>query len=323
MAGQRLDRRDPRLIGRARPIALVSLALGAAGCGPAPPMPEGAVPLEAIVTARSMVGPWDWVHYEVEDGTLRRERERWRFEVTADPRRLVGHYHRDVLVRALDAVPFTCNQKTRYHQRAEILVGAEVGPDGVAVAELSYLAEPGPCDPGLRQLGSYVATIDGDELHLSWGGGVAILTRTTEVRDPIAAPTPAPPSGRWSWRTTSWTRSGLIRHELEDWELAVSDDGLLAGTYVREVTERSPDGADLPCAGAPGFGFADRYLLRGRRSDDRWLLEEVSVIAGEHPCLSQTPRRTLDAGTLVDDGDHVVVSWRGKRRQVLARHDAE
>jgi hypothetical protein len=304
--------------------ALAALAALAA-CAEPPPLPDGAVRLDAIVTAQQMTGSWDWVHVEIEHGTQRRERERWTFGATEDRRRLVGRYTRDVFVRALDRVPFECNQQTRYHQRAEIFVEAMVIATGVAIHERSYRTDPGPCDRGLRELGSYVATVDGDELHLAWPGGDATLTRATDDPPPPPPASAIAPAGRWTWHLTSWSRAGMVRAEHEDWELALGDDGLLGGTYVREVSERSPDGAAIPCAGAAAWGFADRYLVRGKPLEDGgegWRLEEVGVVAGQHPCLAATASRALDTATVTAEGEHVVLTWRGKRRQVLRRPEA-
>ena len=303
-------------------MAVVAWGAAAACVAPAP-VPDDAVSLEAIVTGQQLAGVWEWIHYEVDDGALRREREQWRFVTTDDPRRLVGRYRRDVVVRALDGVPFECNQDTRYHQRADLTVRADVVAAGVAITELGYQAEPGPCDPGLRQLGAYVATVRRDRLLLSWPGGTATLVRAIDAPPAPSPPVATSPAGRWTWHAASWTRSGLVRHEHEDWELAVGADGAIGGSYVREVTVRSPDGADLPCAGAPSYGFVDRYLVRGDRADDRWRIEERAALPGQHPCLADTPARTLDGATLVADGEHVVLAWRGKRRQVLLRPAAE
>lgn len=318
MARQRLEQARQ---GVAFP-GLTSVVVLVAACGePAPRSPD-AVPLDAIVTARKLTGAWDWIHYETEDGTFRRERERWTFAPTADRRRLVGRYTRDVQVRALDGTPFECNQKPRYHQRAEIYVQADVVATGVEITEQSYRTDPGPCDHGLRQLGTYLATIEGDELHLEWSGGEAVLVRALDEAPPDEPSLAEPPGGRWTWRVTSWTRAGMIRDEVEDWEIAAGDDGAIGATYVREVVERSPDGAPIPCAGAAAWGFVDRYLVRGRPMEDGndgWRVEEIDVVPGSHPCIAATATRSLDTATVTTDGDHVVLQWRGKRRQVLAR----
>lgn len=318
MAGQRLDRRHQGL------GLVVGAAVLAACASPAPP--PDAVPLDVVIAGHQLLGGWEWVHFQLEAGTVRRERERWRFTPGADARHLTGRYERDVLVRALDGVPFECNQRTRYTQRTTLTITAEVTAAGVVIAERDYATAPSPCDPGLRQLGSYLGTRTGDRLELSWDGGVATLVREAAPRPGpaavaplVRAAEPAAPAGRWRWQARSWTRAGLARLELEDWELAVGADGTLGGTYVRDVTVQSPDGAPLPCAGAPAYGFVDRYLVRGVRAEDGWRLEETAVAAGEHPCLAATPSRTLDAGTVTVDGDYLVVIWRGKRRQVLGR----
>ncbi|HUQ04568.1 MAG TPA: hypothetical protein VM261_18840 [Kofleriaceae bacterium] len=307
-------------------VAFAACAAGLIACAEPVPLPDGAVPLDAIVTAQKLTGAWEWVHFEIEAGTQRRERERWTFGPTSDRTKLVGRYTRDVLVRSLDSLPFECNQETRYRQRAEIFVEAVATATGVAIQEVSYRTDPGPCEHGLRELGAYTAVIDGDELHLAWPGGNATLARASDAPAPAPPETAPPPAGRWTWDVTSWTRSGMVRDEYEDWELAVGDDGLLGGTYVREVSESSPDRTDIPCAAAPSWGFVDRYVVRGRPMEDGgdgWRIEEVGFVAGQHPCLAATPRRVLDAATLTAEGEHVVVRWRGKRRQVLLRPGAE
>jgi len=298
----------------------VAAACGA--CAAETPLPAGAVRLDAIVTAQNLVGAWEWSHFEIEDGTSRRERERWAFAPTTERRRLVGRYTRDVLVRALDGVPFECNQETRYDLRSEVFFEATVVATGVAIREMSYRVDPGPCERGLRELGSYVATFEDGELRLAWRGGDARLARAGD--EPPASPPPRaePPAGRWTWAITSWTRAGMVRDEYEDWELAVGEDGQIGGTYVREVSERAPDGAVIPCAGATTWGFVDRYLVRGKPMEDGgggWRIEEIDHVAGDHPCIAATPRRTLDSAMLTADGEHVVLRWRGKRRQVLLR----
>lgn len=312
------DRGPPesRLAG---PRLAVAAALAcAAACTPPPPPPPGAIPLDVVVDAKRLTGAWEWIHVSVDSGAMIRERERWRFAAGADARHLVGVYRRDVLARALDGVPFECNQRLRYRQRALHTVTAEVTADGIRIVEGGYTATPSPCDPGLRVLGDYLAELDGDRLHLRWEGGNATLTRVADEPFPEAPPRPPAPAGRWTWAMTSWTKTGLIRHEDEDWELAVGPDGAVGGTYVRAVTVRSPDDTPLPCAGAPSYSFTDRYLVRGTRTDDGWRLDETAVTAGDHPCLADTPARTLDGATATLDGDFLILTWRGKRRQVLA-----
>lgn len=293
--------------------------LAAAGCNPPPAPPPDAIPLDVVIAGRQLAGAWDWLHFEVADGAMVREREHWRFTATEVRRRLVGFVRRDVLVRSLDGVPFECNQRPRYRQRALIAVTADVGAAGITITERSYDAEPSPCDPGLRRLGEYLGTVDGDRLTLTWDDGEANLNRAAEWTPPDPPPTAPAPAGRWRWEASAWTKAGLVRHEDEDWELAVSETGEVAGSYVRAVTVRSPDNLPLPCAGAPAYAFADRYLVRGKAAEDGWTLDEVAVVPGDHPCLAETPHRTLDAATIRVDGDFLVLSWRGKRRQVLAR----
>jgi len=309
-----------RHAGRAWLIGAALAAATPAGCGPAEPLPPGALTLPDVIAARHLAGDWEWRHITVEDGTVRRERERWQFEPTADRTVLTGRYQRDVLVRALDGVPFTCNQQTRYAQRAEFAVRAQIVAGGARVAELSYIVAPSPCDPGLRTTTSYRATLHHDRLRLTWDGGDAELERAeAEPVEAPPAPVAPPPSGRWTWSLRSYDRAGLVEDEHEEWELTAAPDGRIAGSYLRTVTVRDPEGAPVACAHGPGYRFVDRYLVRGAADGDGWRLDETAVSAGQHPCLAGTPRRTLDGARATAVGDYLVLEWRGRRRQVLTR----
>lgn len=314
MARRRVDRRQP---GLARPALLVF----AAACGAPPSPPPGALTLDDVIAADLLAGEWTWHHVESDGGTSRHEREHWRFTLTAERVVLAGRYTRDVDVRALDDVPFVCAQRPHYQLHADHEVTARIVRGGARIEEGAYQTRPSPCDPGLRHVTTYDAELHRDRLVLRWDGGEATLVRPRVTVDPVSGPRPTPPApaGRWTWATTSWTRAGLIQREDEDWELATSADGVLAGTYLRTTTVRSADGAPLACAGASSYRYLDRYLVRGQRDDDGWRLEEVGAQAGEHPCLAATPTRTRDAATGAIEGDYLVLHWRGKRRQVLAR----
>ena len=106
MAGQRLHQGRQGVAVATRAARTLGVAAACGACAAETPLPAGAVRLDAIVTAQNLVGAWEWSHFEIEDGTSRRERERWAFAPTTERRRLVGRYTRDVLVRALDGVPF-------------------------------------------------------------------------------------------------------------------------------------------------------------------------------------------------------------------------
>jgi hypothetical protein len=258
------------------------------------------------------VGDWAWVHQTTEDGVLVTEYERWHFD-WPDGAEARGTYRRDTAFVSLDGTPFVCAQRASYVQSALFEVRAFFD-GGLVVEEVDYRALPSPCEHGLRHTARYDAFFDGADLVLAWDGG----SQTLEPAPPEDVSLPIPPptvAGPWRWHVTSLDRSGLVRDEVEAWELAVADDGAIAGTYVRTVTTASPDGTRIPCAGAPRWSFTDRYLLRGNLAH----LAEVAVDAGAHPCLEAHPDRHLDAAWATTVGDHLLLTWRGNRTQVLHR----
>jgi hypothetical protein len=302
---------------------LVLLALAAcqpAGAGtpttrPAPP------PRVQLLT--DLVGGWRWILRTGEAGTTRVESETWRFRPTPGvPTELSGRYLRDVEVRADDRVPFACNQRPWYRQRAIYDVTVQPTRTGFAVRETDYRTEPGPCDHGFRHLGGYAGEGDGERFTLRWDQGTQTLWQTDgEFSDLPVAPWPATPelAGPWRWDATAYDDTGNLRDESEWWEITRRNERQLDITYRRRVTVRSPDGSAIACAGGPSWSFDDAYLLTGEREEEHWHLHELSADPGDHPCLQATPRRSLDEATAEQLGDYLVLEWRGKRRQVLYR----
>lgn len=316
-------------------IRHVAVVVALAACAPRRE-PEGVRVADVLMT-RAMAGTWEWRLDSGDAATTHRERERWTFAPSSDWRTLLGSYHRDVELIARDGVPFTCSQRPWYRLATDVVVTAHAEPGGAAVDELTYAAAPSPCEKGLRTPVRFHATLERGQLVLRWPGGEAHLDRAPPPPPPAPPAHPPAPSGPWTWSATSWTKTGLVQREDERWELAASASGDLAGWYVRTVSIHDPTGAAIPCAGAASYQFVDRYLVRGRSlvdlsatapdparvpvDDDRpgdWRFAEVAVAAGAHPCLA-SPRRMLDGATFDVVGDALVLTWRGRRRQVLWR----
>lgn len=289
-------------------------------------------------------GTWQWAHLVDEPSGRRLEREEWRWIPGARPGVVHGHYLREVTVRTAGE-PFACNQDRVYTQRAWYEVEAravkEPGKPArhIEIVETAYRTEPSPCDHGFRKLGRYLATVRGDRAVLIFPEGRQTLWRTDATGGPLPVPwetAPAPLSGAWRWESQSLDEQGHLRREDERWELALTDAsfdrgleaGLAAaaehtkifdGVYTRTVTVQSRDGSLIPCAGAPSYGFEDRYVVTGKRRGPLIAVKETASAAGQHPCLRDRPRRDLDSATLELEGAHLVLDWRGKRRQVLHR----
>jgi hypothetical protein len=261
-----------------------------------------------------------------EAGTTRVEEEAWRFAPDRGVAgRLAGRYVRSVEVRSSDGIPFHCDQRARYRQRALFDVTVDPEGDGLVVHETGYITEPSPCDHGFRKTGDYHAHLAGERLVLAFDGGDQTLWKTDDGSGPLPdAPWPVAydPSGPWRWDATTYDPSGDIRDEHEWWEVTPRDDkNRIDLTYRRRVTITSVDGKPIACAKAPSWSFDDAYVLDGQREEEHWHLWERAVEPGDHPCLRATPRRSLDEATAEQIGDYYVLEWRGKRRQVLYRPD--
>jgi hypothetical protein len=279
--------------------------------------------------ALSLAGEWRWMLRTEEAGTSRVETETWHLHRNPSaPMQLVGRYVRSVEVRSLDRVPFRCNERPWYRQRAlyDVVVAVGSAASTFDIDETGYATEPTPCDHGFRHVGAYTATLHGDRLELHWDGGVQTLWKVDEqvTPAPIAPwPTTFDPVGAWRWDATSYDADGNVRVESEWWELTRRGDAHLDATYRRRVTTHSPDGTPIACAGAPSWSFDDAYILAGEREEDHWHFHELAVEPGDHACLRATPKRTLDEATGEQIGDFLVLEWRGKRHQVLYRPDPE
>lgn len=286
------------------------------GSQPAPPAHQ--------YTVLDLVGSWEWLLRTEEAGTSRVEQEQWHLRPDPGaPTRLVGRYIRDVEVRSLDRVPFQCNQRPWYRQRATYDVTAEVDAQGVFhVHETGYTTEPSPCDHGFRRMSDYQVELHGMRLTLRWDGGAQTLWKTSSASTPLPdAPWPQTydPAGPWRWDITSYDDDGNIRDETEWWQITRRTETRLDATYRRRVTVRSPDGSPIACAGAPSWTFDDAYVLDGQKEEEHWHFYELAVEPGDHPCLHATPKRNLDEATAEQIGDFLVLEWRGKRREILYR----
>ncbi|MGE0398633.1 MAG: hypothetical protein AB7T06_18145 [Kofleriaceae bacterium] len=312
-------------------VLVASVALVASCKSPGTPThTKTTTPAEKPFALADVVGTWRWLLRTTSDGTTRIEDEEWRFRPGPAPTQLVGRYVRSVEVRSDDGVPFQCNQRPWYRQRAVFDVIVEPKPDvggksaGFTITETAYRAEPSPCDHGYRHVGAYTAELAGDHLVLAWDGGTQSLLHIDRETPELAAdPWPSTPAlvGSWRWDATSFDDEGNIHDETEWWELTRRTDTAIDGTYRRRVTVRSPDGRDIACAKAPTWTFDDAFIFDGQREEEHWHFYERAVDPGDHPCLRTTPRRALDEATAEQRGDSLVLEWRGKRRQVLYRPD--
>jgi hypothetical protein len=301
-------------------VAVVALFLA---CQPRGANSSHPVQPSQQVTLLDLAGSWRWMLRTNEAATSRVEDEQWQLHADPTaPTRLVGRYLRTVEVRSTDRVPFQCNQRLFYRQRAIFDVVAELEGTHFVVHETAYKAEPSPCDHGFRHMSTYTIEPHGNRMTLRWDHGSQTLWQV-DTPTPITEPwTEAPdPTGPWRWQATSYDDDGNVRDEAEWWEITRRTDTRLDMTYRRRVIVRNPEGKPIACANAPSWTFDDAYVLSGQKEEEHWHFYELAVEPGDHPCLRATPKRALDEATAEQIGDFLVLEWRGKRRQILYRGD--
>ena len=332
-------------------LALVT-ALAGHGCGKAPAAPvavEPEPPPRTELLASDLAGTWKWSLVSEESGIRRIELETWRLASTGegDPDALTGSCERSVTFLSLDGTPFSCNQSLHYQLRATYRIEGRVADQAIDLVERDFHVAASPCEPGDRGLARYRGSLrDALTMHLTWDGGEQTLARVaqakggrattdahadrhdqtgTEARapaDPSASPSadalPTPLTGSWRWHSRN-RDADEVRVEVEDWRLdEAADSGVLSGTVVRTVTVFTESGSRYACSGDTFYRYRDRYRLRGQRQGDQVTLTEVAVEPEKHACL-EYPERHLDAARGQVSGPHLVLTWRGGKRQVLRR----
>jgi hypothetical protein len=305
-----------------RALALCALLAACQPPGAGQPHTTRPAPQVQAFTLADLVGGWRWMLRTQEAGTTRIEDEQWRFRPGPIPTQLVGRYLRTVEVRSDDRVPFACNQRPWYRQRAVFDVTVDITAQAYRVEETEYRAEPSPCDHGFRHKGDYGAELDGDRLTLRWTGGKQTLLQLDDkVAELPLEPWEANPEilGAWQWDATSYDDDGHLRDETEWWQITKRTETIVDATYRRRVTVRSVDGTQIACASAPTWSFDDAFVMSGQREEEHWHLYELASDPGDHPCLRATPHRALDEATAEQIGDYLILEWRGKRRQILYR----
>ncbi len=304
-----------------RALAIAAVACQAHAGAPARPVTPPAKPIDQLGLT-SLIGTWRWMLHTTDASSDRVEIESW--SLGQDPTsetQLVGHYVREVEVRSVDRVPFQCDQRLWYRQRAVFDVVVEHDAAGFVVRETGVTVDPSPCDDGERELATYRAERAGTRLVLHWPSGQQTLWQVADRAEVAPPATPMTPAGPWRWEASRYDDQRTIRDEREWWEITQHSATQLDITYRRRVTVRTPDNSPIACAGAPTWSFDDAYVATAQLEADHWHLFELAVEPGDHPCLRATPERTLDEATAVQIGDYLVITWRGNRRQVLYRPD--
>lgn len=305
-----------------RSLACVVAFLSAPGasCGPGVSGPQGTAPRRERPAPwwPDPAGHWRWTMVTEEPGVRRVEVESWHIE--RQGRALAGTLARTVTVLSTDGVPFTCNQALQYRQEAVYRLEGHRDAQGFRLRETDYQTLPSPCDDGQRTRLEYRGRRVEGTLALTWDGGSQTLQRMPGPDAGNAAlGGNGALAGSWRWQSReARSDTGEVRVEIEDWALEEDPAGQIAGTMTQTVTVFDRDGRVFGCSGDTFYRYRDRYTVAGQRRGDALTLREVAVAPEDHPCVRGASRH-LDTATGVIVGEHVVLTWRGQRRQVLHR----
>ncbi len=289
--------------------------------------------------ATRALGNWQSLSRTDQGATTIVEQEYWHIEL--DPtvtETLRGHYRRVVTFRNRDGALFACNQRSSYQQITSYTLTARLDQAPLTLRETAFEVEPSPCEHAFRLLTTYQVSIVGPTLGLHFADGNQTLwpsadhnefgkTTTAQNNNHTSLAAGAGDrdgrdnlDGLWRNELTTVDERGDFRTENEAWQFT-EEAGQLWGTYRRDVTVRSSDGAPFRCASAPRYSYHDVIEFTGRRQGrtQTYGLREIAIAADLAPCLAAMPGRALDEATFEKRGNYIVLEWRGKRRQVLYR----
>ncbi|MCG8416489.1 MAG: hypothetical protein MJE77_00940 [Proteobacteria bacterium] len=302
-------------------VALVACACGQNAVPPPAAAPTPRVAKSHVLPDRNLNGSWRWSLVTDKDGVRQVEVETWHLHAKRGT--ITGNYVRKVTFLALDGVPFECNQTLSYEIQTTYRLRGGYRGDQLELEEKSYDTALSPCDKGQRTLAVYRGHVRPDELVLRWPGGQQTLSRLparTSDQDRDHKPSPAQLeslAGSWRWQSRN-EQHGLVRVEVEEWEISETPAGRVAGTILRTVTIFDPRGRRFDCSGDTFYRYRDRYTISGRRAGNAVTLNEIAVTPEKHPCVVRGNRH-LDEATGTAANGYLVLMWRGNRRQVLHR----
>lgn len=294
--------------------------------------------------ATRAIGDWQSLSRSDQGNTKILEQEFWHIE--QDPsvaETLRGEYRRVVTFTNRDGALFACNQRPSYQQFTTYTVTGRLDQAPLTLRETGFTVEPSPCEHAFRRLTAYQVAIVGPTLGLQFADGNQTLWPSPPAAGPnapmaSAADHQALPStgaadqrrdtgrnndsldGTWRNQLTTMDERGDFRTEDEAWQFTETA-GQVWGSYRRDVTVRSSDGAPFPCAHAPIFRYHDviEFTAHQHPETQTYDLREIAIAADNAPCLAAMPGRALDQATFEKRGNYIVLEWRGKRRQVLFR----
>ncbi len=277
--------------------------------------------------ATRAIGNWQSLSRSDQGNTKILEQEFWHIEL--DPsvdETLRGEYRRMVTFTNRDGALFACNQRPSYQQFTTYTVTGRLDQAPLTLRETAYTVEPSPCEHAFRRLTDYRVSIVGPTLGLQFADGNQTLWPLNTATMPsqrvagAAAGNIDSLDGIWRNQLTTMDERGDFRTEDEAWQFTETA-GQVWGTYRRDVTVRSSDGALFPCANAPSYHYHDVIEFTAHRHPETatYDVREIAIAADNAPCLAAMPGRALDQATFEKRGNYIVLDWRGKRRSVLFR----
>ncbi len=275
----------------------------------------GAAPKNRTTGAfTGFLGQWQWTHQSSEGTVVISEEENW--DLREKEGSLTGTYTRTVNFKRSDGLPFACNQHSSFQLVSAYSVTGKRQGQEVILQENSFQTREHPCDDGKRTLAKYTVATSGDRLTLRWRGGTQTLKRKRAPAQETPLLQISKLSKSYVWAAESDQAVSEKRSVSEEWTLNQSRNGELSGRVIRRIKKQKTDGTNFECNGDQEVEYEDRYQLVGKLDGTDVTLYEVSYDSHSGPCQIHGARTLGGAeGTLV--GQHLVLRWRGNKRQVL------
>ncbi|MFH1130215.1 MAG: hypothetical protein V1754_02700, partial [Pseudomonadota bacterium] len=132
----------------------------------------------ALGDPSEVTGVWTWhMRSTDKERDVKIENETW--QLVQKQKHVRGFYDRTVTIRSADNRRFSCNNGMEYTNTTRFQIEGKMEGRVLHIREVSYKAQPGPCETGERVLDEYkgILSPNGLTIRLEWGKGAQLLYR--------------------------------------------------------------------------------------------------------------------------------------------------